>query len=487
MIGVEGKTMPAFNPYLPNYEYVPDAEPHVFGDRVYIYGSHDRFNGRFFCMNDYVCYSAPINDLSSWRYEGVIWKKKDDPKRPPLLLKQLYAPDVVEGNDGNYYLYYFKGNSGIIGVAKSSSPSGPFAYYGHVRFPDGTLLGKEKGNVDLAQFDPGVFKDVDGGVYLYTGFAPKSPNIFTCFRPVNTHGAMGVELEDDMLTIKPKTMTRIARSQHHSKGTGYEGHEFFEASSMRKFEGKYYFIYSSVNGHELCYAMGDSPLGEFTYKGVLVSLGDLGISDKPLNYLGNTHGSIEKINGKYYVFYHRQTNRHCHSRQACAELLTRNEDGTFAQAEVTSCGLNGGPLEAKGEYGAYIACNLFSKKGVRFYTFKTHSKIHPYFTQSGLDREDNGDQYIANFNDGCVAGFKYFHFAGKEKGIILKVKGKAKGKILAFTSLQEEPIGVASISLSKKSISEIELPIKDIKGDKALYFKFEGKGRFAFFSFRFMV
>lgn len=31
----------------------------MFGDRVYLYGSHDKFNGRFFCMNDYVCYSAP--------------------------------------------------------------------------------------------------------------------------------------------------------------------------------------------------------------------------------------------------------------------------------------------------------------------------------------------------------------------------------------------------------------------------------------------
>ncbi len=65
----------AFNPYLPSWEYIPDAEPHVFGDRLYVYGSHDRFDGPLFCMNDYVCWSAPIDDLSQWRFEGTIYKK----------------------------------------------------------------------------------------------------------------------------------------------------------------------------------------------------------------------------------------------------------------------------------------------------------------------------------------------------------------------------------------------------------------------------
>lgn len=65
---------------------------------------------------------APVTDLSDWRYEGVIWRKKDDPLPAPWLLKQLYAPDVVQGSDGRYYLYYFKGNSGIIGVAVCDTP-----------------------------------------------------------------------------------------------------------------------------------------------------------------------------------------------------------------------------------------------------------------------------------------------------------------------------------------------------------------------------
>ena len=95
----------AFNLYLPAWEYTPDCEPYVFDGRVYSYGSHDRFNSLMYCLNDYVCYSAPVDDLGNWRYEGVIYKATDDP-----LNKEgkacLYAPDVTKGPDGRYYLYY---------------------------------------------------------------------------------------------------------------------------------------------------------------------------------------------------------------------------------------------------------------------------------------------------------------------------------------------------------------------------------------------
>ncbi|MBQ1521765.1 MAG: hypothetical protein IIZ74_03285, partial [Erysipelotrichaceae bacterium] len=94
-----------FNPYLPNYEYVPDGEPHVFNDRLYIFGSHDRFGSRFFCDNDYVTWSAPLSDLSDWKYHGIIFRKDQDPLNKKDLFP-LFAPDVVQGKDGRYYLYY---------------------------------------------------------------------------------------------------------------------------------------------------------------------------------------------------------------------------------------------------------------------------------------------------------------------------------------------------------------------------------------------
>lgn len=470
-----------FNPFLPSYEYIPDGEPHVFGDRVYLYGSHDRFNGRYFCMNDYVCYSAPVSDLKAWRYEGVIWRKRDDPTRRRGMLRQMYAPDVVQGNDGRYYLYYFFGNDGTIGVAVCDTPAGKYRYLGRVRTPDGTALGrgKEKG---LVQFDPSVFRDEDGRVYLYTGFAPKHPNIFTRFRAGNRQGAMGAELEDDMLTVK-LPLARIAASRHNSAGTGYEGHEFFEASSVRRFGDKYYFIYSSVLGHELCYAVGDRPLGPFAYGGTLVSIGDVGLSDRPLNYLGNTHGSVEKIGGKYYVFYHRQTNGHCHSRQACAEEIERTADGLFRQAEITSCGLNGGALVARGAYEARIACHLFSRKGVRFYTAKAPHGCHPYFTQSGKDREENGDQYIAGFCDGATAGFKYFAFDGNDR-ISVTLRGRAKGTVEVRDGLAGNTVARIPVTCGKTAQTfSAELTVDD--GVKPLYFTFRGKGSPDFLGFAF--
>lgn len=92
----------AFNPFLPLNEYIPDGEPHVFGDRVYHYGSHDREGGWTFCMDDYVVYSAPVDDLADWCCEGVSYRAEQDPDYSEY--KYMYAPDVVCGNDGRYYL-----------------------------------------------------------------------------------------------------------------------------------------------------------------------------------------------------------------------------------------------------------------------------------------------------------------------------------------------------------------------------------------------
>ena len=93
----------AMNPYLPAWEYIPDGEPYVFGDRVYLYGSHDMYNGFVFCMGDYMGWSAPVDDLSDWRCEGVIYPRTADPMNADGIMC-LYAPDVTRGPDGRYYL-----------------------------------------------------------------------------------------------------------------------------------------------------------------------------------------------------------------------------------------------------------------------------------------------------------------------------------------------------------------------------------------------
>lgn len=412
----------AVNPYLPSWEYIPDGEPHVFNGRVYVYGSHDRFNAPIFCVNDYVCWSAPVEDLSEWRYEGVIYRKKQDPKNP-LGYHLLFAPDVCQGPDGRYYLYYAFDFLGIMSVAVCDTPAGEYKFLGHIHYADGTLWGRRRG--DQLPFDPGVLADDDGRVWLYSGFYNAVPAILTGGHKLRCDGGTVLELEKDMVTIKTEPRVIFPK-----KGPGaFQGHEFFEASSIRK-EGKtYIFVYSSRHNHELCYATSQSPDRDFSYGGTLVSQGDIfldsNLSEKhAANYLGNTHGGLLKLEDKWYVFYHRQTNRHSYSRQACAEKLRRNENGAFLQAEVTSCGLNDGPLKGKGRYEARIACNLWGKNGTGRYDGpfpKWRLRNHPYFTQDGPDREDSGNQYIANMRDGAVAGFKYFAFKRKISSCVSSV------------------------------------------------------------------
>ncbi len=451
----------AWNPYLPSWEYIPDAEPYVFGDRVYVYGSHDFYNGYVFCMGDYVCWSAPVDDLGNWRYEGVIYKKTDDPFNKAGKMC-LYAPDVTVGPDGRYYLYYVLDKVSVVSVAVCDTPAGKYEFYGYVHYMDGALLGERAG--DEPQFDPGVLTEGDR-TYLYTGFCGRGDK--------SRHGAMVTVLGGDMLTIQESPRI-IVPGCEYSAGTEYEGHAFFEAPSIRKKGNTYYFIYSSQVMHELCYATSKRPTGDFRYGGVLVSNSDLHIdsykpAEQPAAYGANNHGSIVEIQGQSYVFYHRQTNGTWYSRQGCAEKLTVNGDGSIQQAQLTSCGLNDGPLPGKGYYPAYLACNLFTQSPAVY----VGGADQPRVMQDGRDGDEN-EGYIGNIQDGATAGFKFFRGTeanrihvwtrGYAKGV-LEVRTEPNGKVLA-----ELPVEYANVW--EESQAEIILP----KGEYALYLTFRGQG-----------
>jgi len=467
----------AYNPFLPSYEYIPDAEPYVFGDRVYIYGSHDQFDGERYCMNDYVCWSAPVNDLSNWRYEGFIFGKDQDPLNADGK-NCLWAPDVAVGADGKFYLYYFYEFEKVIGVAVCDTPAGKFQFYGHVQRKDGIPVGSVPG--DIKNFDPGILVDDDGRIFLYSGFGIPYPDS-TPFLPERVKGHLGgyvMELENDMITLKSEPRLLFPKKGLPST-VGYEGHEFFEASSIRKVNGTYYFIYSSVNGHELCYATSKYPDRDFSFGGTIISNGDIYYQGrKPqemLNYPANNHGSIVEIAGKWYVFYHRHTNKHQFSRQDCAEPIIFEENGGIPQVEMTSCGLNGQPLRGIGKYDARIACNLWSKKGAKMtFFFKATLKGHPYFTQSGLDREDHPDQYIAELRNGGTCGFKYFSFEDTTK-IGVTVRGTGKGVVVVKDNIDGKVVAEIPVS-AHKDWQSFSSTIEIGKGKKPLYFTFFGKG-----------
>ena len=469
-----------YNPFLPLNEYIPDGEPHVFGDRVYHYGSHDMEGGYTFCMQDYVVYSAPVDDLSDWRYEGVSYKASQDPVYPEL--KYMYAPDVVKGNDGRYYLYYcmggdygYGGYSGHISVAVADKPAGPFEYLGFVRNRDGSKMMK------YICFDPAVIND-NGVIRLYYGtqygyeedypgdekyieeemkmFGRTKEEILSYEDSIN--GPNVVVLEDDMLTVKEEAVHIIP---YRVKGTSFEGHPFFEGASMRKVNDKYYFVYSSWLNHELCYATSDYPDRDFIFGGTIVSNGDVGFNGRKasdrLNMTGTTHGSIVDINGQWYVFYHRLTHKSDYSRQACAEKIYIEDDGSIKQVEITSCGLNEGPLKGHGEYPASIACNITN--GHMPHGSNSVYAIHfPNVTNKGEER------FIGEIEDGTLIGYKYFDFADIKS---LAVKARIENE--ANEAVFDIPLRVDVRSFEDGSLKAEDLEVHEEcmeSGAKDAYF-----------------
>jgi hypothetical protein len=486
-----------YNPFLPLNEYVPDGEPHVFGDRVYLYGSHDKEGGEEYCMLDYVCYSAPVTNLKEWRYEGVIYRASQDPDYSDKQ-KYIYAPDVVRGNDGRYYLYYcLTGADNYISVAVSDSPAGSYEYYGNVQNEDGSVFKR------FIPGDPGLIND-DGVIRLYFGwslalsdeqaagmkmmskeaideqFVNVQMMLFGKSREEilgEKDGVMGantVTLKDDMLTVASEPL-RIVPGQFAAEGTSFEGHAFYEASSIRKIGDTYYFIYSPQKNNQLCYATSKYPDKDFVYQGVVISNCDVEYQGRKqedaLNLSGTNHGSIEYIDGEWYVFYHRLTHASDYSRQACAEKIMLQPDGKIDQVEVTSMGLNGFPLPAKGEYPAVIACNITNGKmpNIQFERLKITKDI-PHVTHDGEEH------FVTDITDGTLLGYKYFDFHGKTT---LSLAFKADADSIFEISLDEHADGA--------SLGKIELtPTTDWKtartqitaeGRKPLYLRYKGKGK----------
>jgi len=280
--------------------YSADPSAHVFNGRIYIYPSHDidagvpeNDNGDHFAMNDYHIYSldsvgGKVTD------HGVALKVSDI----PWADKQLWAPDAAYKN-GKYYLYFpvrDKEGAFRIGVAESDKPEGPFKAH-------------PKPIENSFSIDPAVFTDTDGKSYMYfggiwggqlqkwaTGKFEASGSATDLKQDNNPALAPKVARLDANMTEfseKPKDVVIIDEKGVQLKG-GDHDRRFFEASWMHKYNGKYYFSYSTGDTHQICYAVGVSPYGPFTYQGVIL---------KPV--VGwTTHHSIVEFKGKWFLFYH---------------------------------------------------------------------------------------------------------------------------------------------------------------------------------------
>ncbi len=363
------------NPILPLWEYIPDGEPRVFGNRVYLYGSHDRAAGEAFCDFKLKVWSASVNDLNHWQCHGDSFRTRPGHARPadaPWTDHELFAPDVVE-KDGKYYLYaYIVGAKGAVGV--SDRPEGPFRLLSTYSYQD-------RVGDDGIFNDAGVLVDGDGRVYVYYGFTESHMN------ELDPH---------DMHTVLPGSYRHPVIDDRESVP---EDRRFYEASSPRKIGDTYYLIYSPRKGSRLAYATASSPAGPFAYRGYII---DNGV-DYPA---GNNHGSIACINGQWYVFYHRMTNHTIMSRRACVEKINILPDGSIPPVEMTSLGFQ----EALDPYEitpGEIACVL---KGGCFIT-----------------ETDLFTRLVTEIRDGCVMGYKYFDFGEDMTGDGMNIAVKTRG------------------------------------------------------------
>ena len=419
------------NPFLPLWEHIPDGEPYVFEDpdqpgkyRVYVYGSHDDLITEY-CGRDQVVWSASVDSLNNWRYDGVILVVDKNGKGEKFdeagTADVLYAPDVtlVTDADGKKTYYLFPNDqtgyrNGLI--AKSDRPDGPFEVC--------NWNAENPNQVDgIYGFDPAVFVDDDGRVYGYWGFkhsyaAEIDPTTMCTVKP-------GTEIVDGMIS-------------------GYEEpgiFRFFEASSIRKIKDKYVFIYSrwTENGefglpdtnYTLAYAYSDGPLGPWTYGGTIIDargreINELGDTIASGVVSGNTHGSICEINGQWYVFYHRQTGTNEYARQAMvAPIDVKVEEGVGGKVEISEGEYNSEGFALNGldpfeRHSAGIACWLTGPKVAEhewpnniFYGSYVEAS---YGTETNFDEPyalQNNTNHVVNNTDGSIVGYKYFNFDAK--------------------------------------------------------------------------
>ena len=452
------------NPYMPLWEHVPDGEPRVFehnGEkRVYVYGSHD-IERREYCGRNYVVWSAPVTDLTDWTCHGVSYETHYD--------SVLYAPDVVQKGD-TYYLYAAEKRGGLIVVASAKAPWGPFEN------PVETKLG----------FDPGILVDDDGRVYAYWG---------GCAAPCYI-----AELEEDMATIREGTL--VSNPLGHSTcpwNPVDDGHislidGFFEASSPRKVLGKYVYIFSrryekpvpelgvfEPNNGFLSYRFSDSPFGPFIGGGdisfnggeILRDAEGVGTMTYPWS---NNHGSIMEVNGKWYVFYHRQTGVNEFSRQAMLEPVdvALGSDGALYIGDIRY--LNGEPVSSRPvemtSQGAHInGLDAFSWISAG-YACHIHGSRQRAYVEPRYEQRDDISTPVVGITSGTTVGFRYLQFGGNAPRTVTAVMNRHRPMKVNVRLDSYRGRVAACLDFSGEENEKTAALTTGVVGKHAVYFEF---------------
>ena len=540
-----GLAVSAQNPYLPLWEHVPDGEPRVFEDpdnpgkfRAYIIGSHDVAYTRY-CGPDIRMWSAPVEDLSQWRDEGPIFTHYVNGQ-----WDTMFAPDLVEVKNRitgkkTYWLYpHSRGWQRVPMVCRGDRPDGPFTPVNLTE--DGTKC------------VPGSFIDFDPSVFVENITDKKDKDYDKGFRAYVFYGfqhSTAVELDQNTMYTKREGTEPIDPFIPASSADGrlldkpgseykalYEGQNpldfnFFEASSIRQVGNKYVMVFSGYSGKEyglgntnsaLRYAYGDSPLGPWRSGGVLVDsrgvvLNEDGTKLITTNFGHNTHGSLQEINGQWYVFYHRPPRGFGNARQSMVApvKITCDKKPVAKGGRVTITGYDpytkNNVWTAKAsngnEYtGAEVTSEGFQIFGLPPYQYYSAGYVCFVYGPGSNDwMQDNHDVWnnsmdLAGIQNGGIIGFKYFGFGGLTKDtkgvkafegtkkgdnarLYLNLTSSGKGAFKIHIKLDNpwkgEEIGVIGIRdefpAGKSSTVSCPVPaVEGLSGKHAIYLVVEG-------------
>ncbi|MBQ9031535.1 MAG: carbohydrate-binding protein [Parasporobacterium sp.] len=477
----------ASNPIYENWCFIPDGEPHVFWSRddeewrVYVYGSHDE-DGITMCGYDQLLWSAPVYDMSQWRYEGVILEFHDIDN--PV---KLYAPDCdYDVQTDTYYMIANQAapdNKSVLRAA--DNPAGPWN-------PEENLI---EMRMRLA-YDPAIYIE-DGNLYIL-GSAMKS-------------GAEDAGREDILAAFeednyKIKHLLSVSRLKGNANN-GFEVDEtVFPASDEKCYLaiyegpsftgwveelGAYVILYVSQEPGEeenynstISYVYADDVMsdvwhygdngvddivpydGEETLSGnhgnVIYDTsgryyrdpltGGMAFADIPVMMNGNNHGGICRINGEWYAFGHSPASNGGAFRRGVADRmnLTMKEDGTplIEAVEFTSSGVSE-YLDASQIWNANTTCYLVAGVGIPAAKGGEGQETVEGFDQPYIetthDPETTHAAYVTDLKDSSVAGYKYIGFGDAAdrtfKMLVRRDDSMAEGSVQIYLDAPNEEQG----------------------------------------------
>ena len=426
----------AQNPIITN-QYTADPSARVFGDRVYLYPSHDiphapgKGRANWFVMEDYHVFSSA--NLTDWKDHGVIVTQNKVPWVKPESYN-MWAPDCIERN-GKYYFYFpatpkdTRATKGFtVGVAVANKPEGPF-------------LPQEKSIAGVKGIDPNVFIDKDGQAYLYWS----QGNIF------------GAKLKENMLELASDP---VILQELPTKGLK-EGPYMFEHN------GLYYMTYPHVENkiERLEYAIGKSPLGPFKFTGVIM--------DESTTGCWTNHHSIINFKSQLYLFYHHNdlSPKFDKNRSVRIDSLFFNADGTIKKVIPTLRGVGQTPASSKIQLDRY---SKISEKGLSVSFLDTADRFKGW--KASFNSPAAWSQY--NSVDFGKKSFKYISaMASSPSGGILEIRsGSVTGPLIAVLRVSKSPQWSSVRTNLKNSVSGIRNLFFVMKGEGSIdldWVKFE--------------